>query len=228
MLGIDLHGWEYIMIASLVLVAVATGVVVKLQRAELATSEREMREYQQASNERIADANKSAAEANKIAAEAVKETAVAKLAAEKLRLRLVWRMIDPIPQGRLTDAMKRFAPQPFGIETDTNDLESSNLAANIRGALEKAGWEFRGVHYLGAPQVGVWLAWANESAPIFGNTVVRPLEAALKDAGVGPQGWQVGGNAAHEIGVIYIIVGKKPLSSIEIPSLVDAESAQQK
>src|SRR5262249_52515539 len=101
-----------------------------------------MDRYKQETNEKKTAAHAPAAEANKTAAEAAKETAIAKLAAEKLRLRLVWRQIDPEARKRLTEAMKKFAPQPFAVLTYADDAEPSNLAALIRKSLEDAGWRF--------------------------------------------------------------------------------------
>jgi hypothetical protein len=154
-------------------------------------------------------------------ANANKETALARLATEKLRLRLVWRMIDSDAEKRLTERMKPFAPQHFAVLTYTDDPEASNLAALLRRALENAGWKFEGLGSLIELQVGVWLAWTGSSGTALAN-VVHPLSAAMKEAGAEPQGDVVGWPQLKD-GVLYIVVGRKPPSAVEIPALEPLE-----
>lgn len=153
------------------------------------------------------------------AATANKEAAIARLAAERLRLRFVWRMIDSEPRKRISEKMRVFAPQKFSVLTYRNDdPEASNFGANIRSSLEDAGWQFVDVGPLPWLTTGLWLAWVNGSGAKLG-PVAQVLGNALTDEGVQPNGYESSERYQEHPEVLFVIVGKKPPSGLEIPSL---------
>lgn len=207
-----LFDWaSFMLVASLIAGATATVIIVWMGIVK----EHHWDLLREKGAQRVAELELETANANK-------ETALARLATEKLRLRMVWRMFGPDEEKRLTEAMKPFAPQRFSVLTYKDDPEASNLAAILRRSLENAGWKFEGLGSLIELQVGVWLAYAADNDTQFGN-VVHPLSEAMKAAGTEPQGHVVGWPQL-ERGVLYLVVGRKPPSAVEIPALEDLES----
>lgn len=197
---------SFALIASLVVGAIATGLIVWMGIVK----EHHWDLLREANAEKTAQLELETAKTNK-------EAALARLATEKLRQRLVWRLIDPDAAKKLTETMKPFAPVHFSILTYTDDPEASNLAGLLRKSLEDANWTFSGIGSLLVLQSGVWLAKATDSdQPV--DSVIHPLTSAMKDAGVEPQGLVVGWPQLDRQ-IIYIVIGRKPPSGIEIPAL---------
>lgn len=144
MLGLDLHGWETVMVGSLIaagvaalLVAFSTWLVVRLQREALADAE-----------VRINEAKEGAAKANEKAAAIAAtnlqlETNLEKERIERLKLEaaVAPRSITPEQSAALTAVWRKFAKKRVLIESYSLDAEAAFLSQEIAKALHLAGVE---------------------------------------------------------------------------------------
>ena len=159
MLGLSLHGWENLMVGSLVFAAIAAAIVgvstwavVRLQRQELASSKIEFDTYKLETAKHIADAN-SAGEAAKADAAGANERAIeAQLALDKFRAA---RLPTPDQLDKLVSRLKSFAGTKFDIGHGLDDLEQMDFLWRLEPKLSEAGW--------------VHLNWAGT-----GNVFVKP------------------------------------------------------
>jgi hypothetical protein len=83
--GISLHGWEQLMLFSLLLVFATTAVVVILQRREAAEATRDLAQYKLTVEGKVADAKKEGIEAGKTAGDALLRAAELEKQAAQLR-----------------------------------------------------------------------------------------------------------------------------------------------
>lgn len=151
MWGIDLHGWEQLMLVSLgfaalaaVFVTVTTGAVVRLQKEEAAHSSAELDKYKAASaaevgraHEGIEKAKGEAARANESAALANARAAEAQLALEKFKAP---RKLSLEQQAAIVAKIGKFAGQKFDMAVNAGDPEANDLLDTIENILTRAGW----------------------------------------------------------------------------------------
>ncbi len=126
MLGLNLHGWEHVMLLSLifagiaaVIVAFSTIMVVKLQRLEAIAAEEIFLQYKEDAGKEIAAAGVKAAEANSRAAEANKIAETERLERLKLEVKLAPRVISPAHSAQLISQLKTLK----GLDVDIVSYE---------------------------------------------------------------------------------------------------------
>lgn len=131
MLGMSLHTWENLMVASLVsaalaaaFVGVATFAVVRLQRVELAASKDEFERYKLGAGIEIAKAGEGAAKAN--------------LELERLRAP---RTLSVKQQSRMMEKLKVFQGTKFGIVVHAWQDEPATFKSMLLGTLVRSGWD---------------------------------------------------------------------------------------
>jgi hypothetical protein len=146
MLGLELHGWEQVMLLSLiaagiaaVIVAFSTTMVVKLQRREVKSAEAVFAKYREDAGKEIAAAGVKAAEANSRAAEANKIAETERLERLKLELKLAPRVISPAHSAQLSAQLKGLK----GMDVDIVSYEGMGadvaaLSQQIAGILINA------------------------------------------------------------------------------------------
>ena len=149
MLGLSLHTWEDLMVASLVIAAFAaafvgitTFAVVRLQRLELAASKDEFDRYKLDAGVEIAKASEGAAKASERAEEASARAAEANEKAErellarlKLEEKLAPRRLDTNARSGLQSSLKHVAGRRVRVESYRLDIEAQLLAEQIKDAL---------------------------------------------------------------------------------------------
>lgn len=145
MLGLDLHGWEQVMLLSLiaagiaaVIVAFSTSMVVKLQRLEVKATEEVFSKYKEDAGKEIAAADVKAAEANRKAAEANERAANAELKTEQLKKELGPRQLK---RDMAMAALLGQPKLPVEIMYLRDDPECFRLAQEIENVLREAKWE---------------------------------------------------------------------------------------
>ena len=109
----------------------------------------ELVQFQQSSNQAIAEAHAESATANARAAEANKIAEQERVERLKLEERLAFRSIDANARAKISAALKVFAPQPYDMIWYPDDKESYSLSNEIFNILNDAGWTFE--------QSGAWL-----------------------------------------------------------------------
>lgn len=151
-------------------------------------------------------------------AKAHKETAIARLATEKLRQRLVWRMIDPGPRKRIIERLKPFAPQKFFVAAySSDDTEAVNLRDTGREILDAAGWQYTKVSGLSFVP-GMRIEKLNGGDKRY-NAAWNALPLALmEEAGIKISQSASSENLRNVGHIIAILIGKKPPSPMELPS----------
>jgi len=155
--GIDLHGWEHLMLLALaatglvaIAVALTTTSVVILQRHETAEAKRELEEYKITAESKVAEAGKSAGDAllraadlEKQAEQLRKDTAEANARAVEAQLALerfkAPRTLSTEQQSAIAEKLKPWANMPvsFGV---SDGAETVSLLAQIRKVVVDAGW----------------------------------------------------------------------------------------
>jgi hypothetical protein len=154
MFGFSLHGWENAMVVFLIiagffalLAGAATWAVVRLQRIELAESNRELERYKIEAGVKIEEAKKEGVEAGKTAgnalvraAELEKEAANAKLETERLKATVAWRSIPPETGASLEEVLSA-KPGAVNLRYTDGDPESLFLAIQISQVLAKSKWQ---------------------------------------------------------------------------------------
>src|SRR5262245_40376832 len=122
MLGLSLHGWENIMVASLIIAAilaafvgVSTWAVVKLQRQEIANSKDELERYKLDAGQRISAANAAGEAAKAAAAEANKKAEAERLERLKLEAQFAWRRIDDARQAEMISELSKNPQSVFVV-----------------------------------------------------------------------------------------------------------------
>lgn len=138
MLGHDLTWWNNLMVISVwvaagaaLSVAIAQGVVIKLQRKTEIAAAKAFEEYKIESSRAIAEAN-AVAELGK--AQAAKAT----LELEKLRTP---RTLNAEQKARILEKVKKYSGQTFDVAYATGFPESLNFMETIEGILLEAGWK---------------------------------------------------------------------------------------
>ncbi|WP_429041164.1 hypothetical protein [Bradyrhizobium elkanii] len=163
--GIGLHGWEQLMLLSLGVtgliafaVAFTTASVVILTRHETAEAKRELEEYKLTVEAKVADATARGIEAGKSAGAALvraadlekqaeqlrKDTAEANARAAQASLQVEYLKKLRGPRSVPYNALNALRSMPsrtaqIWYAKDSDDAE--DLAANIAGALQHAGWK---------------------------------------------------------------------------------------
>ena len=137
MLGLTLHGWEHVMLFSLiaagfaaVIVAFSTIMVVKLQRLEAKVTEEAFSKYKEDAGKEIAAAGVKAAEANERAA-------TAELKTEQLKKELGPRQLK---RNVAIAALLGQPKLPVEILYSRDDPECFQLAQEIENILREAKW----------------------------------------------------------------------------------------
>ena len=132
MFGLDLHGWEQVMVASLLLagiiavvIGISTFLVVKLQRLETKAAAEEFAIYRTESSKDIANANARAAEAN--------------LELEQYKAP---RTLSQEEQDLIVIQLSKFKGQEFTIITYRGSEETLNFSNQVLSTLSKSGWKF--------------------------------------------------------------------------------------
>jgi hypothetical protein len=166
MLGLDLHGWEQLMLLSLlgagalaIAVFITTASVVVLQRHETAEAKRELDEYKLSADGRVADAKREGIEAGKVAGNAMvraselekeaatikKEAATANASAAQANERAAqiqraaaWRIIDPVVKSRAAAALAATIGGSVEISWSANDPESLFVAYQTEDIFKEA------------------------------------------------------------------------------------------
>lgn len=228
MLGLSLHGWENAMVVLLIVAGftafaagVATWVVVRLQRIELANSEREFTKYKLDTSKEISEANARAAEAQ--------------LALEKFKAP---RELDSNAGTPLVEGLKEFAGTRVDVIVNLAGSDTYFFGNRVYLALHNAGWKAKTWNAIGSfPIAGVAVSVSirREEDPQSRMELSKKLRTAgdkiialLTDAGVeartgmpfavedadgGPiVGHLVSGSVwdPNDIAPIRIIVGPKP------------------
>lgn len=227
MLGLNLHGWEHVMLLSLifagiaaVIVAFSTIMVVKLQRLEAKAAEEIFLQYKEDAGKEIAAAAVKAAEANARAAEANKIAEGERLARVKIEEKLAPRSIT---QKQIDGLSKRLKPYS-GIAIDILQIGESPEITNFRSLIENplraAGLNIFSSTAVGSGSftglsVGV-LIDANDSDKAAASALLSALNAegvAASDAGVSKRedwpGFTMAPPGANKA-LIRMYVGSKP------------------
>jgi hypothetical protein len=184
--------------------------------AELNTEAARLSGEAEAARAAIAEADAKAATANQRAAEANRKAEEERLARLKIEARLAWRLLTPEQGANITTRMRQYAGQPFAVVTyRLDDPEASNLGASIQQSLEAAGWKYSLSRPLDWLDTGVSVELAESQAPKLG-PIARDLVAALNAEGLATK--QVHTDKYEKYpDTIFIIVGKKPPTSIDLP-----------
>jgi hypothetical protein len=161
MLGVSLHSWENAMVIFLIIAGffaliagVATWAVVKLQRVEIANSNREFDEYKIESARQIAQANAAgeaakaaAAKANVRAAELEKESASLEednlslqISMRPRRLSFIGWADHPEKIADIYEPLKKFAGTTAFIQV-VPDFEAGLFAQDVSQVLTSVGWK---------------------------------------------------------------------------------------
>jgi F0F1-type ATP synthase epsilon subunit len=155
--GLELHGWEQLMLVSLgfaalaaVFVTITTGAVVRLQKIEAAQATAELDRYKAEAaaevgkaHERIAELSTQAESLKLGTAEANARALEAQLALEKLKQP---RSLSEKQISVIVEKLMRFAGTNFDAAVIPGDPEAIIFLSHITAALEKAGWK--------------WIEWA--------------------------------------------------------------------
>lgn len=155
MFGLDLHGWETVMVGSLILAAaatlavgVSTWLVVKLQREKVEESELALEQYKIGAEVKINEAREGAAIASERAAAIAQanialQTNLEREKAERLKLEaaVAPRAISPDQSAALTAAWRKFAKKRVLVVSYTLDAEAAFLGQELLKALHRAGVE---------------------------------------------------------------------------------------
>jgi hypothetical protein len=223
MLGFSLNGWENAMVVFLIiagffalLAGAATWAVVRLQRIELAESNRELERYKVEAGERIAGAAERANVAEQKAAEAnleIERLKTPRSISEDRRRRIVDRLQPPL------------AKPPFAFVVML-EPEPQALMGEIAETLKAAGWTRVGYHL---PNGG--MTYGDADTPDFGTIssltglvvglpkareadweqVVDALCAALKaEAGIDAEAAAMPAEDAGKNDAVIIWIGRKP------------------
>lgn len=224
MLGLDLHGWEQLMLLSLlgagalaIAVFVTTASVVVLQRHETTEANKELEKYKLSVDGRVADAKKEGIEAGKVAgnalvraAELERDAAVARLQTEQIKQVVAWRVIPPEKVIKLRESLAA-KPGRVNLRFTNGDAEALFLAIQISRILTDAGWQV-------AP------GSENSNALLFGLHLPEPLnedmtslrsaftavEIPFSTQGVPNTGSSVGMNISTFPGAPTLIIGSRP------------------
>jgi hypothetical protein len=154
MLGLSLHGWENAMVVFLIvagffalIAGAATWAVVRLQRIELAESQKAFNEYKLAAEGKVAEAKTEGIKAGEKAgnalvraAELEKEAANAKLETERLKATVAWRSISPEIAASLEKILSA-TPGSVNLRYTDGDPEALFLAIQISNVLAKSKWQ---------------------------------------------------------------------------------------
>ncbi len=152
-LGLSLHEWENAMVVFLIaaglfalLAGAATWAVVRLQRIELAASQRELDRYKTEAGLKIEEARREGIEADKTAgnamlraAELEKEAASARLETEKLKAAVTWRTISSQTAAKLERSLAAH-PGSVNLRYTDGDPEALFLAIQFSKILSNAHW----------------------------------------------------------------------------------------
>lgn len=179
MFGISLHGWEQLMLLSLLLVFATTAAVVILQRRETGEANHQLEEYKLTVESKVAEAKSEGIEAGKAAGNALlraaelekqagqlrKDTAEAnaraaesQLALEKLKAP---RTLGPTRQRFVSASIARFKGQRYRVAISQAADDGLAFWESLYVSLEKAGWEYlpaTGGPSMGNPPAGVPIA----------------------------------------------------------------------
>lgn len=209
MFGLSLHGWENAMVVFLLIAGffalvsgVATWVVVRLQRMEIAKSEKEFEKYKLDTAKEISEANARAAEA-KLELAKFKEP----------------RLLSMEQQKKISEIVMLAGSVPFDFAIQV-EQEAENLMKQIGAALVAGGWKWQPhsnpfFHPVDTPMVAS-VSYAGiaiqitESRRKDWTVAVNLLKAALDGEGVNVTLHQAVPDEQDTPNAIHIIVGRKP------------------
>jgi hypothetical protein len=173
-LGHNVDWWNFWMVVSLSIAALAAAGVVLftigsliVQKRDVIASSLALDRYKTGADERIAAANAIAAQAN--------------LETERLKKQLGWRDVTPEQSAALVVSL-RDTPTHFVVHWGMGDGEASHFARRLAEMLQQAGWTLKGgnpIGQLGEERHGLIVA-GSERADI------DRLTAAFSAAGFGP------------------------------------------
>jgi hypothetical protein len=145
MLGLSLHGWENSMVVFLIiagffalLAGAATWAVVRLQRIELAETQKQLDSYKLSVEAKVADAKKEGIEAGKMAGNALVRAEELRAANLALESQIAPRRISEAQIRSIGLALSRFAGKAVSVVTYSLDSEAAVLAQQIMAALRLA------------------------------------------------------------------------------------------
>jgi hypothetical protein len=152
MLGLNLHGWEILLVVSLVAVAVATVFVLALTRKEASEIKREYDTYKLTVDAKVAearvegikageaagDALARAAALEKEAAKLAKQAEEAKLETERVKAQVAWRRLSPNQSKTIVNDL---SGKTFAIHFDylQNDPEAMQFSEDLLKTIREAG-----------------------------------------------------------------------------------------
>jgi hypothetical protein len=157
MLGLSLHAWENVMLASLGVAAIAAAVVgistyavVQLQKQEASEANKDLNEYKIAAGEKVSAANAVGETAKADAAKAHAEIAganararEAELKLEQLRQQVAPRTITQAQQNELTAKLSKFKGERGTMIAAPSTPETEMLVRWLAAPLIGAGWDIR-------------------------------------------------------------------------------------
>ena len=175
--GLDMHGWEHIMIASLcvtaaaaVLLALSSWIVVRFQREEA-----------MASAERISVATAAAENAKANAANANLKAEEARLETERVKAAVAWRELSKEQAQKLVAPLAKFkgSAAPITVVWINSNQEAANFAEVIERTLRDAGLktELAGTDITTANIVGI--SFRTDNSPL-----AEAILLGFRDAGL--------------------------------------------
>jgi hypothetical protein len=225
LLGLDLHGWEQIMIWSLgltalaaIAVVVSTASVVFLQREENARTQNEFARYQIEAGVKIEEARKEGVEAGRAAGDALvraaeleKEATQARLETERIKATVAWRSISPEQAASLQQVLSA-TPGSVNLRYTDGDPEALFLAIQISQVLAQARWQVAP----GALKIGnsITFGFALPNAESADGLTLRQAFAAAKipfSAQLPQSNMASGFNISTIPGAPMLMVGSKAL-----------------
>ena len=228
MLGLSLHGWENAMVIFLIvagffalIAGAATWAVVRLQRIELAKSQKELNEYKLTVEEKVAEAKTKGIEAGKMAGDALlraaaleKEAAELKAANLALEAQVQPRRLSGDNSAKLSAALAKMQPLPIAIVSRLFDPEGADFADDLSNAFDKARWQAVRQKDWTMSNRGAALATLEGTSipPDVATALLAALEAASVKASVTtiPVAQQNTTSAHFQPNALYLLVGAKP------------------
>jgi hypothetical protein len=194
MLGLSLHDWENAMVLFLIIAGffgliagAATWAVVRLQRIELAQSQKELEEYKLTVEGKVADAKKEGIEAGKTAADALiraaeleKEAAEARAETERLKGQFAWRELTPDQAKKFTDALNPLKISVLWFGSDPEQIEYARMFSDALESAHLLAGSGGGGIINPLPPPGLSVAARN---PADGSKILSALSAAGLTAG---------------------------------------------
>jgi hypothetical protein len=215
----SVRSWNNAYLVLLALTFIASAFVVlknnEYNRAQKKLSDakdRSLRIELKEKDDQIATTQRQAAEANLRAAGANRIAEEERLARVKLEAQLAPRTLKGDSQEDVVNAIKPFAPQAFDILWYTDNPDSQDLANDIYGTCQQAGWVLESSNSaLGSSVIlGVVIEFAPSRTNVFG-PACNALASALKKEGIDAIAQaRVDEDREKEPQRLRIKVGKKP------------------